>query len=230
MLKRVLSQSRYSIILYLILGLIPRIIYGLWHEPWLNAPDHMAWDILLDEAITGESIRYDQLIHYPHEGGTILISILALLLKKAGIMNALTLCALIIDMMSRAVQLFVINKISNRVTFHAFAIWSILSLPSILPWASVNFGMHSLLSFVPFGIILIAAWKPQISKHYVVVGLIAGLSIWASYVNLIMLPALAILLFLHGTNWRNYASVFATCAAVILVHIGVRNLPMLGFT
>jgi len=80
--KAAFTQPRFQILLYLLLGLITRIIYGVWHEPWLNAPDQLAWDILLNEAILSGSLRYDQLIHYPHEGGTILISFMALIIKK----------------------------------------------------------------------------------------------------------------------------------------------------
>ncbi|MDB9701701.1 hypothetical protein OAA53_03085 [Salibacteraceae bacterium] len=215
--------------LYLLLGLITRIIYGVWHEPWLNAPDQLAWDILLNEAILSGSLRYDQLIHYPHEGGTILISFMALIIKKSGLTNALTIGALIIDLASRSVQVFIVSKISNRTVFHAFAIWTVFSLPSILPWSTVNFGMHSLFSFVPFLVILLAESRERTSKQIAITGILAGLAIWLSYVNIVIIPIMALALFLRNAKWQDYGLLYATCTGVLLIHIWVRSTFDPGF-
>ena len=66
--------KRYDILILCFLGTFVRIMYGLIYEPWLQAPDHLAWELLIEQG----SFRYDHLIHYPHEGGSILISIIGL--------------------------------------------------------------------------------------------------------------------------------------------------------
>ena len=181
----------------LLLGTAVRLIYGFLARDWQAAPDQMAWDLLLKELVEGGGVRYDQLIHYPHEGGGVLISGLALLSWPfSGFLPPLTLAALLMDLISRGIQVFLARKLFGDTTAWWFGIWTVFALPSLLPWATVNFGLHALSSFWPFVFLwaLQSRWRNFSPAQ--LAGAVTGLALSMSYDSLILVPAFVVFLIL----------------------------------
>ena len=69
------------LIVLVALGSISRLVFALEFQLWNQSPDQLAWELNLQEIFENGNWSYDSLIHYPHEGGTILISLFSLLFK-----------------------------------------------------------------------------------------------------------------------------------------------------
>jgi hypothetical protein len=191
-LKQMESPAAFKkiniILVMCVLGSLFRLGYCWVHTPWKFAPDHMAWEILLDESIKEGDFSYSHLIHYPHEGGTIVVSLFSLLINFFTPLNSLAIAAFILDFLSRLIQLYVVKKIFTNKVSLAFGLWTIFAMPCIIPWAGVSFGLHSISSLFPF-VFMYLIWKDGAShRHSVIMGLFLGLAVWFSYANIPLIP------------------------------------------
>lgn len=174
-------------ILAAVCGSIVRLVFGVHHQLWDCAPDQLAWQAVLDDAALHGVDHYHQLIHYPHEGGSVVLSLLALLFKPLGpLLPPLSWVALLVDTLSRFMQISIAQRLFGFRTAAWFAGWTVLGVPLLLPWATVNFGMHALVAFAPFALAGLAVkmdarpWK---------IGLLTGLLLSVSYNVIVFVPA-----------------------------------------
>ena len=72
--------------------------------------------------------------------------------------------------------------------------------PLVLPWATLNFGLHSLLSFLPFVFLYyLTQYQSKYSK-FLLCGIITGLSLSLSYNSMIFIPAFIVYTFFTLTD------------------------------
>lgn len=215
--------------LYLTAGTVVRIAYAAIFHPWWGAADHLSWAIVLKSIGHVEGLHYWQFVHYPQEGGSIPVSLIALLIGKVSGLPALPCAALLVDAFSRWVQLKVVSLRFDPSVFHLFGAWTIAGLPILITWSSVNCGLHSLSSFFPFALMwLIGQPKAGVAQAWID-GLCLGLSVWFTYDCLLLLPVYLVF-------WRSrFLSVSAAMRAgavfiaVIAVHLMVRYACDPGF-
>src|SRR5262249_34128877 len=136
-----------------IAGTLVRAAYGLVFEPGQQQPDQIAWGLSLACHEPDGPTLYQRLIHYPHEGGSILVSLLAWLIGPWGKLPSLSVAALIIDSCSRLVQLLIVRRFFPPSALWWFAMWTIIPAPALLPWGTVSFGLHAAAAFIPFAIL-----------------------------------------------------------------------------
>lgn len=207
------------------LGSFFRIIYGLRYEPWLLAPDHSAWELIIEKGI----FRYDHLIHYPHEGGTILVSLISLLVEFVTDFSSLAVSAILIDFVVRFLQISVVEKVFGKSIGLLFGVWTIFSTPTIIPWGVLNFGLHSISSVFPFLLILFFSQKEQSIKQNLCAGIFLGLAVWFSYSNLILIPAFFIFTLFEPNKTRNLFYALLSLIGVLIFHLMVRAFFDAGF-
>lgn len=210
-----------------LLGTVVRFAFGYEKELWRCAPDQIAWGLNLDLAFRDGGLAYHELIHYPHEGGSVILSLLAMLMRPLeGGLPPLSWAALVADALSRYVQISVAERVFNRVTAIWFAVWTVLAVPLLLPWGTVDFGLHALVAFVPFVFIRQAmephraAWK---------LGVLAGLGGCLAYDCLIVVPAYLVWSFLGERDRKSRllrsAGFLAGCVLGLLPHLALRIFP-----
>jgi len=177
-----------------IAGTIIRFLYGYSTKAWLGSPDQLAWGLGIDEMLNSKAWNYVQLTHAPHEGGSFFISLLSMLFRPLqSILPSLSFAALAIDTVSRFIQIRITQKMFGYETAFWFGVWTILSVPLLIPWATVNFGLHSLFSFVPFVFFyFVIKYKHNIYLP-VICGIICGIAVSLSYDSVIL--AIASVLF-----------------------------------
>lgn len=214
---------------YLIAGTLVRVAYGLITRPWNQQPDQLAWGMVLSTVKWSEGISYWQLIHYPHEGGTILLSLLALIIGPIGDLPALTVAALLFDLFARCVQLLVVRRFFPPQVMHWFGAWTVLSIPGILPWSVVNYGLHSLAAFVPFALLWLVFREHKSVRGHMLDGLAIAGMIWFSYSTIALAP---LYLFFRRDLFRvprHWLTFFGACIGMLGLHMLVRSLADPGF-
>ncbi len=221
-------------------GTLVRLVFGGHATLWRCAPDQAAWDLNLRYALHTGGSAYHEFIHYPHEGGSLLLSLLAIALAPLdGWLPPLSWAALVMDTLSRYFQIRVAAALFGRSTAIWFGAWTVLSVPLILPWGTVDFGLHSLVAFVPFLFIRYAMDEGHQDRK---LGVIAGLGGCLAYDSLILVPAYVAWSFMVGGAKKSTlrrAAVFLLGAVVgFLPHVVLRmfldnafsleNMPALG--
>lgn len=217
--------EKYGVITICILGSIVRFTYGYFYEPWKLAPDHIAWELILDQV----SFSYDHLIHYPHEGGSILISLFSQFIKLFTSFSSLTIAAFILDFTIRYIQISVVKKVISTELAIIFGLWTIFAAPSIIPWATVNFGLHSISSVFPFILIYLLTQKKSSVSYHFFCGLFLGSAFWFSYSNVTLIPVFFLYSILTKQSLKNLGLSFIGLAFVLSAHLVVRNYADPGF-
>ena len=217
--------SKYRILCLCALGSIIRLLYGFLYEPWLQAPDQMAWELVLDQ----RCFRYDHLIHYPHEGGTILMSLGSQIIKLFTNFSSLTILAFILDFAIRFIQITIVKQCFSINIATWFGLWTVFATPTLLPWGTVNFGLHAVASVFPFIIIWLLTQDKKTIKTYFIHGMLLGLTVWFSYSNLVLVPIFFLFLILKPLNFKNSVVSGLGFLAVIMLHVGVRYFFDPGF-
>ena len=161
-----------------------RFLYGYIYEPWHEAPDQIAWEFVLEQF----NFRYDNLIHYPHEGGTILISFIGLFVELFTDFSSLTISAFIIDFTIRFFQIKIIKNVFNPQIATIFGFWTIFAAPLLIPWGTITYGLHPVARIFPFIFIYILHQKKETVKHHLICGAFIGLAFWFSYSNMVLIP------------------------------------------
>ncbi len=200
------------------MGSLVRLIFGLVFEPWTQSPDQMAWELVLQQNV----FSYDHLIHYPHEGGTILISLLSQFIRLFTNLNSLSIAAFILDFSLRFIQIKIVNSVFNLRLAIWFGIWTIFATPSLLPWGTLNFGLHSIASVFPFIFLNLLFQKNFSIKHHFFCGLFLGLTFWFSYSNIILIPIYFIYRLITKTPIKLWLYSVLSLSLVLAVHFLVR--------
>ncbi|WP_430412348.1 hypothetical protein [Kordia sp.] len=208
-----------------ILGSIVRLLYGYFYEPWQEAPDQMAWELIIEQG----KFQYDHLIHYPHEGGTIVLSLLSHIVELFTDFSSLTVVAFCVDFCFRFIQLKIVQHVFNLKTAIIFGVWSVFAVPILLPWATVNYGLHAISSVFPFLLLWILTKKHTSSRAYWSVGISLGLILWFSYSNIVLIPVfISYVVFRYPKNKQWRFAVFGF-AIVMIFHVLVRMFADAGF-
>ena len=206
-------------------GTIVRFIYGYLFDPWLAAPDHQAFEAILHSGF----FSYELLIHYPHEGGSLISGIAGWILNRLTDLNSLVITALALDTISRYMQIFVVFKLFSKQIAISFGLWTVFTSASILPWGTVNYGLHSISSFFPFILLYLLFLKNQTKKLQIYGGLFLGFAVWFSLSNLILVPVYFGLTYFstaYSKKWRLAAISFLS---LMLVYIIIRLNFSAGF-
>ncbi len=127
------------------------------------------------------------LIHYPHEGGTIPISVFSKFIHFLGASSPLLIVSTCLNLLVRFIQLYVVRKIANKPVFWCFALWCIFGSPATLPWGMMTFGLHSVSCVFPFLFLLLISNKELVNSYSWQIGIIAALAYWFSYTNAILI-------------------------------------------
>lgn len=153
-------------------------------KPWLAQPDQLAWQLLLEEG----DLRLDQLLHCPHDAGTGLLALIALAMAPlAGDLPPLSLSALAWDTVVRGVQVACAWAIFGRRTALLFAVWTVLAVPMLLPWAGVNVGLHHAAGLWPFLVLWALAGE---QPRWLLAGCLTGAAVVFSYNSLVLVGLL----------------------------------------
>lgn len=197
-MENALSKNKATLYLLVIVGLgtLFRICYGLFFRLWDTSPDHLAWEL----SIKNGGWSYIYLIHYPHEGGSIPISVLSKILSLLGVSSPLLIVSVCVDFIVRYFQLVIINKIAPKPVFWCFAIWCIFGSPVTLPWGMMSYGLHAVSSLFPFLLMLLLYEKKLVEKYAFQIGVLAALTYWFSFTNLLLIIVFLGFLFLKQFN------------------------------
>lgn len=217
--------TRFNLLFICLLGTLLRVIYAYYYTPWRFAPDHLAWESM----IRAGGFSYAELIHYPHEGGTILVSLLGKFIGLFTAFDSLTLSALLLDFISRHIQLYIVSKTFPVKVTLAFGLWSIFASPSSIPWGSLNFGMHAVSSSFPFLLFYVFQKNTGTLRFYLLSAVFMGLAVWFSYNNMVLLPAYLVLCFATNDKLRYKLYALLCFGAILFVHILVRVFADAGF-
>lgn len=206
MVKHRQKNNSYLSVLYtallVIIGSIIRFWFGYYHEPWNHAPDQLAWWISIEDMLNRGVFSYRQLIHYPHEGGTALLGLMAVALRPLGfLLHPLSLASLLADSLSRWIQIILTMRMTNQRTGLLFGLWSVFAVPLLLPWAVVNFGLHSLSAFWPFVFTYVLVKDISPLRKAALAALVLGAAVSFSYDNLVMLPVFLVWLAFTKLSW-----------------------------
>jgi hypothetical protein len=222
-------HPRRCIAFAVIAGSLVRLVYGLLFQPWLQQPDQLAWELVVGTSGPDAPTLYQRLIHYPHEGGTIPLAILALLVGPIACVPALSIIALLFDTGSRLVQLLVVRKTFPTDVLVWYAAFSALPIPGLLPWGTVNYGLHALAAFIPFVILWLTFREQRSHWDHAVDGVLIGLFSWFSYSTAVLIPLYIAFrrdLFARPIAWAGW---LGGLVGVIVAHIAVRALADPGF-
>lgn len=217
---------KYDLFILCLLGSVLRFLYGYFYTPWLLASDQMAWEILLSDG----TLSYDQLIHYPHEGGSILISIFSHFIKIFTPFNSLTIVAFLVDFGVRWIQLSIVQKVFNtkKITY-SFGLWTIVGTATLVPWATINFGLHAISSFFPF-VFLYLTWLNKDSKEQqITLGVFLGLAFWFSYSNIVLILVYFFSKLLEYQKYKRWGYSVLSLVPILLLHFLVRVYADAGF-
>jgi hypothetical protein len=219
--KRVSIQ----IILLCVLGSILRLVYGIIYTPWEQAPDQIAWEIIVQNG----GFRYDNLVYYPHEGGTILVTVFSRFLSLFTNFNSLVISAVIFDFVVRFVQIFIVRKVFGKQLMVLFGIWTIFALPFMIPWGTLNFGLHALSSVFPFLLLYLLWLNKEGRNYYIKVGLFLGVAFWFSYSNGVLIVAFIIFQLFYKKSVRQWGYALLSFSAVMIIHVLLRIFANPGF-
>lgn len=217
------------IILFVLLGTTSRLLFGVEYQLWNQSPDQIAWELNLQELFVYGDWSFDRLIHYPHEGGTILISLFSLLFKAFTPLHSLVLSAFVLDAIFRFIQLFVVQEIGGKKSMIAYGMWLICALPLLISWGGVNYGLHAISAVFPFVFIYLLFREHHSNMSYIIDGLFLGFAGWFLYSNFLFIPIYFLYLMYKKSIPKNYVISAFTILLVVFAHVLVRSLFDAGF-
>jgi uncharacterized membrane protein YozB (DUF420 family) len=191
-------------------GTIFRFVYGYMSKAWLEAPDQLAWGLGIDDMFTHGPWQYTRLVHAPHEGGGLVSGLLAVMFRPlAFVMPPLSFAALLLDAISRYLQIRVAWYLCGRKNAVWYGCWTVVAVPVLHPWATVNFGLHALFAFLPF---LFCGCMAAFRQHKylpMIMGIFCGVSVSLTYDSIIFLPVFLLLAAMqYGGQWLRKAVPF----------------------
>ena len=154
--KEAISRAAPYLII-VVLGTAVRIVWAGHVAPWWSSVDNLVWTTVLNASSPG--IRLDELIHYPHQPGTLLYSLAALALPpQLGDWPALNVVSLWVETGMRLGLILCAHWVFGRRVALLFALWTIMATPLMLEWSVIPHGMHANAALWPLlGLALIRA-------------------------------------------------------------------------
>lgn len=216
--------SNRQIAWLLLAGTIIRGMFGWLTRSWMEAPDQLAWQLSIDAMHGSGQWDYRFLVHAPHEGGTIVLGFLSLLFRPLPFLPPLSWSALLFDTGVRFVQISTTKKIFGDTIAAWFGIWTLLAVPVMIPWGTVNFGLHALSSLFPFLLLYtMHRYKDHIHLPFLA-GIVCAAAVSFSYDSLVLIPVcLLFFLVVPGKNKIQAIAVFlAVFAIAMLPHTWMR--------
>lgn len=226
-----MTGKRWPLWVLVVAGTLVRLWFGVSRELWNSAPDQLAWGLALNDLAAGEGFSYKQLTHYPHEGGSVFIGLLSFLfLPLSGIMPPLSWVALFIDAFSRWIQVEVARKLFGDRTALWFGVWTVFAAPLMLPWATIDFGLHALMSFAPFLLVAVAA---DGTRPPFIIGVLCGVLASLAYDVWVFAPAWMLFTLFSGEalgpKFKNWVLFFLGSVLAFLPHFLIRSFMDHGF-
>jgi hypothetical protein len=170
-------------------GVAVRIAWAHAAQPWTHAPDHLAWGLLLREALAGP-VRADQLFHFPHEGWSVVDGVLALTIARLSAIDpaeALGWAALIVDSVGRAIETTIVAALFGPRVALGFTIWSAAGSLLAIENATAAYGGHLALSPWPLVALAIVLRPPSTRALALAAGSVLGVGAASGDHNLILL-------------------------------------------
>ena len=213
-------------LLLVIAGTVARAMLAGWTALWNFSADQAAWGLGLEAMAAEGRLTYAGLMHYPHEGGSWLVGLVALLFRPlAELMPPLVWATLLLDALVRCAQIVLAHRLVGASVARWFAWWTVFAAPLMLPWSVVACGLHALLAFAP---LLLASQlhRPPVVKG-LLIGVLAGLAydVWALFP--VVLAALA--LQRAGQRWTAVLACAVGAATGFAPHLLMRFLLDDGF-
>lgn len=214
------------------LGTAFRLGYAWYGKPYACAPDQLAWELALEEMLDSGRWSYRQIIHYPHEGGSFIMGLLAIVFMPfKTFLPPLSLAALVVNTLSRYIQIKSTGLIFGTRTGEWYAWWTVLASPLLVCWSSVNFGLHALSAFWPFIFISIMVGKHR--HKNLLAGIVTALAIGFSYDNLVLLPVYilwqAFSRYKLSERFLQVSWFLAGLVPLLVVHLLIRVMTDAGF-
>jgi hypothetical protein len=212
-------------------GTLFRAWFGLYHQFWNQSPDQLMWEWVISDFSAFGFSGMHQLMHYPHEGGSLILSLLALAFRSLpDWLPALSWATLFADSVARYVQIRITYSLWGFHPALFFGIVSVVSgFPLMLPWATVNFGLHALASFIPFVLCYFIAFR----QSPVSIGILSGLAVSFSYDSIVFLPfCLFTLVYFNrqkGDQLTGALRYLAAFAITLIPHLFMRLFCDTGF-
>lgn len=217
-----------KILFFVVLGTIARVIFSVLVQPWHLFPDHQVWQLSIDYAVTFNDYSFEHFIYYPHQGYSILISAIAILLKNIGFTYSLVIVSFIFDILIRFFQLYIVKNLYGEKVLIYFGIFTVFALPIMIVWAPISYESH-LASICPFIFVYLFKAKKQNNIHYCIIGLFLGLAIWFSYFNFVLALLLPIYLSYFKASYKSWLFVALGFLPPILAHIIIAKYCNPGF-
>lgn len=211
--------------LMVVCGTMLRFVYGYMSKAWLEAPDQLAWELGIDDMLAHGPWQYARLVHAPHEGGGLLSGLISVLFRPlAFVMPPLSFAALLLDTISRYLQIRVAWYLCGRKNAVWYGWWTVIAVPALLPWATINFGLHALFAFLPFLFCGCLAAFRQHKRLPMIMGIFCGVSVSFIYDSIIFIPVFLLLAAMqYRGQWLRKAMQFLIWFAVsLLPHLATR--------
>jgi hypothetical protein len=206
-------------------GIAIRIAWAESMGPWTTAPDHLAWGLLLREAIEGP-VRADQLFHFPHEGRSFVDGAIAFVIARRWAIDpaeALAWAALAIDSVGRAIETVLVAALFGARVALGFTAWSAAGNLLLIENATAAYGGHLALSPWPVVALAILLRPPLTRAGAVAAGSALGVSAAMGNQDVLLV---GVVLALLGPAGRSVALAAIGVAAALLF---VRAQLDLGF-
>lgn len=176
------------------------------NAPWW-APDQVAWGLQLEYA--AEQGLLTGIVHYPHEGVSVLYGLIAWALARLGISGAeaISWAALWWDTVLRGTLVALVAHALSKRAAVGFSLWTVAACPLLVARAGAGYGFHLAASVFPFALVMLGT-RPQRRRNRTLLGLLAGLSLAFHTVN-----ALA---------W--FCTAIVLCVAALRRHISIHQL------
>jgi hypothetical protein len=180
------AQNLSLIGLAVLLGSVFRVLFATKFQFFNQAPDQLAWELTLENIVRNGSFSYSYFIHYPHEGGSLFISTVALIFKPFTSNYSLVFAWFLLDAISRFIQLVIVRRYFGKTAFWLYAVFGLFSIPLIMQWSGMPFGLHNLSAVFPFLILPLIHRVHATNTGYFWDGIALGLMIWFYYPNIII--------------------------------------------
>jgi len=200
-------------------GVAVRIAWAEHAQPWVYAPDHLAWGLLLHEALAGP-VRTDQIFHFPHEGWSVVNGVLALVIARVSAIDpaeALAWAALIVDSLGRAIETLVVAALFGLRAALGFTVWSAVGNLLLIQNASAAYGGHLALSPWPLVALAIVLHPPGTRAGAIAAGAVLGLSAAIGNQDLILVVVVLSMIGRTGLGATLAVTTFGTAAALLVL-------------
>jgi hypothetical protein len=207
------------------LGTGLRLAVAVDGQTWNQSPDLWAWGALVDEP---GPLRLDRLMHYPHEGGSLVVSLVALAAGSlvGHAIPPLVMASLALDTLFRFAVILLVDRTFGRRWALGYALWSVCAVPLLVWWSAVPVGLHALAGVFPM-LFVAAAGTPAAGRARRM-GIVCGIALLWGWDNVVLLAAAVALLVDRSAARQSATNVavavaWALALASVVVLVGARG-------